>query len=154
MIKEVENLEEAKVCDKLLNKLIIDEYSYDKTIDKKFKVKDYFTSIYKDDNNKLLIYKSSDKIVGYIFTKKIEKGILIDGLYVEKPYRNNGIATDLINHVVKISKENKIKYIDINVMYENELAKNLYKKLGFNEFRVTLRKGDLYDPKNSKTNNK
>jgi len=145
MIKEVESLEEAKICDKLLNKLIIDEYSYDKTIDKKFKVKDYFTSIYKDDNNKLLIYKSDDKIVGYIFAKKIEKGILIDGLYVEKPYRNNGIATDLINYVVKISKENNIKYIDINVMYENELAKNLYKQLGFNEFRVTLRKSDLYD---------
>lgn len=153
MIKEVESLEEAKICDKLLNKLIIDEYSYDKTIDKKFKVKDYFTSIYKHDNNKLLIYKSDDKIVGYIFAKKIEKGILIDGLYVEKTYRNNGIATDLINHVIKISKENKIPYIDINVMYENESAKNLYKKLGFNEFRVTLRKGDLYQ-ENSKTNNK
>lgn len=153
MIKEVENLEEAKICDKLLNKLIIDEYSYDKTIDKKFKVKDYFTSIYKDDNNKLLIYKTDDKIVGYIFAKKIEKGILIDGLYVEKTYRNNGIATYLINHVIKISKENKIPYIDINVMYENESAKNLYKKLGFNEFRVTLRKGDLYQ-ENSKTNNK
>ena len=153
MIKEVESLEEAKICDKLPNKLIIDEYSYDKTIDKKFKVKDYFTSIYKHDNNKLLIYKSDDKIVGYIFAKKIEKGILIDGLYVEKTYRNNGIATDLINHVIKISKENKIPYIDINVMYENESAKNLYKKLGFNEFRVTLRKGDLYQ-ENSKTNNK
>lgn len=153
MIKEVKNLEEAKICDKLLNKLIIDEYSYDKTIDKKFKVKDYFTSIYKDDNNKLLIYKTDDKIVGYIFAKKIEKGILIDGLYVEKTYRNNGIATDLINHVIKISKENKIPYIDINVMYENESAKNLYKKLGFNEFRITLRKGDLYQ-ENSKTNNK
>lgn len=153
MIKEVESLEEAKICDKLLNKLIIDEYSYDKTIDKKFKVKDYFTSIYKHDNNKLLIYKSDDKIVGYIFAKKIEKGILIDGLYVEKTYRNNGIATDLINHVIKISKENKIPYIDINVMYENESAKNLYKKLGFNEFRITLRKGDLYQ-ENSKTNNK
>lgn len=153
MIKEVKNLEEAKICDKLLNKLIIDEYSYDKTIDKKFKVKDYFTSIYKDDNNKLLIYKTDDKIVGYIFAKKIEKGILIDSLYVEKTYRNNGIATDLINHVIKISKENKIPYIDINVMYENESAKNLYKKLGFNEFRITLRKGDLYQ-ENSKTNNK
>lgn len=153
MIKEVKNLEEAKICDKLLNKLIIDEYSYDKTIDKKFKVKDYFTSIYKDDNNKLLIYKTDDKIVGYIFAKKIEKGILIDGLYVEKTYRNNGIATDLINHVIKISKENKIPYIDINVMYENESAKNLYKKLGFNEFRITLRKGNLYQ-ENSKTNNK
>lgn len=153
MIKEVKNLEEAKICDKLLNKLIIDEYSYDKTIDKKFKIKDYFTSIYKDDNNKLLIYKTDDKIVGYIFAKKIEKGILIDGLYVEKTYRNNGIATDLINHVIKISKENKIPYIDINVMYENESAKNLYKKLGFNEFRITLRKGDLYQ-ENSKTNNK
>ncbi len=153
MIKEVKNLEEAKICDKLLNKLIIDEYSYDKTIDKKFKIKDYFTSIYKDDNNKLLIYKTDDKIVGYIFAKKIEKGILIDGLYVEKIYRNNGIATDLINHVIKISKENKIPYIDINVMYENESAKNLYKKLGFNEFRITLRKGDLYQ-ENSKTNNK
>ena len=146
MIKQVETLEDANECDKLLNKLILDEKQYDNTIDEKFKVNNYFANIFRDEENLLLVKIIENKVVAYIFAKKlnnnVSKGIgyLIDGLYVESEYRKQGIATDLINEITKICAMNNGEYIDINVMYKNDLAKKLYKSLKFQELRITLRK--------------
>ena len=65
------------------------------------------------------------------------RGYLIDGLYVEEEYRKNGIATKLIENALTIVKD--VDFIDINVMAHNKDAINLYKKFGFNEFKISLR---------------
>ncbi|MBR1376219.1 MAG: GNAT family N-acetyltransferase [Bacilli bacterium] len=140
MIKEITNEIELNRCDELLNLLILDERKYDQTIDEYFKVKDYFKNVIKG-NNFLLGYIIDDKIVGYIFIKNIDNSnYLIDGLYVEEEYRRRGIGKKLINKALELCKQRNAKCIDINVMYKNDLAKNLYKLLGFEEFRMTLRK--------------
>lgn len=143
MIKKVTNKIDADKCDLLLNKLILDEKQYDETIDENFVVSNYFNNIIDNPNNVLLAYYIEDEIVGYILIKNLntnDKVCLLDGLYVEENYRNKGIANQLINEALNISKENNCKYVDINVMYKNELAKEIYKKLGFNEFKLNLRK--------------
>ncbi|MDD2181106.1 MAG: GNAT family N-acetyltransferase [Bacilli bacterium] len=146
MIKRAETLLELKRCDELLNKLILDEKKYDNNIVENFVVRNYFSTIIKNKNNILLIKVIDDVIVGYIFAKMINSdtennlGYLIDGLYVEKEFRNQKIAKSLINKVIEMCILNKVSYIDINVMYKNELAKQLYKSLKFEEFRITLRK--------------
>jgi ribosomal protein S18 acetylase RimI-like enzyme len=38
-----------------------------------------------------------------------------------------------------MANENNALFIDINVMYENEIAKKLYKSFNFKEFKVSLR---------------
>jgi ribosomal protein S18 acetylase RimI-like enzyme len=140
MIKRILDGKDCVICDKLLNKLIIDEAKYDDTIDKKFIVKDYFSNVIKNKDNILLGNFWDNKIVGYLFLKKEDKGYLIDGLYVEEDYRNQGIAKSLIEEAIKIVKEKEVSSLSINVMYENKIALKLYKYLGFKEFKIMLKK--------------
>lgn len=71
-----------------------------------------------------------------------KKGYLIDGLYVEKNYRRNGYAKELLKYALKLLKKETTNFIDINVLYTNEIAKKLYKSLGFQEFIITMRKNN------------
>ena len=142
MIIRVLDEERAGICDMLLTKLIQDERQYDNSIDKDFVVNNYFKNTIKNKNNILLCYEEDNIIKGYIYLKPVnsdnQKGYLIDGLYVDIAYRNNGIATKLIDNALTIIKD--VDFIDINVMSQNIDAINLYKKFGFNEFKISLRK--------------
>lgn len=145
MIKIVDTLEEADICDNLLNQLIIDEKKYDNSL-KNFTVNDYFRNVIKNHDNILLVDYEDNNVVAYLFIKKINdeslkyNGYLFDGLFVLENYRNKSIASNLINEGIFICRNRNAKYIDINVMYKNELAKKLYKKLDFEEFKLTFRK--------------
>ena len=147
MIRRVDNKKDADICDTLLNKLILDEERYDKKINKNFIVKDYFSNVIKNQDNILLIEEENNRIVGYVFAKKINDddvssyiGYLIDGLFVQEEYRHQGLGKRLLIEIIKMCESNGASYIDINVMYKNEDAKKLYKELGFNDFKVSLRK--------------
>ena len=143
MIIRVDDEVDASICDNLLTKLIQDEKKYNDYIDGNFVVKDYFKNVIKDEKNILLCYKEDEIIKGYIYLKNINEdnksGYLIDGLYVLEEYRNNGIAKELINSSLSILKSKNINFIDVNTMYKNKEANNLYKSLGFNEFKVSYR---------------
>ena len=134
----------ANICDNLLTKLIQDERQYDDSIDENFVVKDYFKNVINNKDNILLCYEEDEIIKGYIYLKLVnkdnKKGYLIDGLYVDNEYRNNGIATKLIENALNVIKKANISVVDINVMANNSVAINLYKRFGFNEFRISLRK--------------
>lgn len=144
MIIRVLDEERTNICDSLLTKLIQDERQYDNSIDVNFKVKDYFKNVIKNKNNMLLCYEEDEIIKGYIYLKLIDndnkKGYLIDGLYVDTEYRNNGIATMLIEKSLNIIKDTNVDFVDINVMSTNRVAINLYKSFGFNEFKIGFRK--------------
>ena len=146
MVIRVLDDERANICDILLTKLIQDERQYDKSIDKGFVVKDYFKNVIKNEENILLCYEENNIIKGYIYLKQIinnnKKGYLIDGLYVEELYRNKGIASKLIEKALNITKDNGIEVLEINVMSQNKKAIKLYKKYGFNEFKICFRKKD------------
>ena len=142
MIERVNSKADANKCDKLLTELILDEKKYDKTLDNNFIVKDYFVNQIKNPNNILLVYKDND-VIGYIYLRPINdniKNYLIDGLYVEENYRNKGIGKKLITEAIKYLKNINAEYIDINVMYDNDIARKLYKYFEFNEFKLTMRK--------------
>ena len=143
MIIRVFDDKRAEVCDDLLTKLIQDERQYNKFIDEKFIVKDYFKNVIKDDNNILLCYEEDNLVVGYVFLKQVicddVKGYLIDGLFVEKEYRNRGIATKLLKESLNIVKDKDICFVDVGAMAENKTSLNLYKSLGFKEFKINLR---------------
>lgn len=144
MIKRVLNEEEANSCDKLLTKLIREESLYDNVIFIDFIVNDYFKNVIKNKNNILLVYEENGIIEGYIYLKAIKDeeqiGYLIDGLYVEEEYRNQKIATKLLEYSLSILSEKKISFVDINVLSKNTIAKKLYKKIGFEEYKIQMRK--------------
>lgn len=144
MIIRVLDEERASTCDILLTKLIQDERQYDNSIDKDFVVNNYFKNIIKNENNILLCYEEDNIIKGYIYLKPVNNDsqncYLIDGLYVDNEYRNKGIATKLIENALNVIKETNAAVVDINVMANNSVAISLYKRFGFNEFRISLRK--------------
>ena len=144
MIKQVLDEKEANYCDKLLTKLIREESLYDNVIFIDFIVNDYFKNVIKNKNNILLVYEEKGIIAGYIYLKAIKDeeqiGYLIDGLYVEEEYRNQKIATKLLEYSLSILSEKKISFVDINVLSKNTIAKKLYKKIGFEEYKIQMRK--------------
>ena len=144
IIKKVSEVLEANKCDELLNKLILDERKYNDNIDSDFIVKDFYKNYIDNNKTNLLIAVENSNIIGYIFTKIIEvesekKSAKIDALYIEEVYRNKGIATKLIEESINWIKDNSIDNITINVMYQNEVAKKLYYKLGFENYSLTLK---------------
>lgn len=141
MIKEGKNVEDANKCDELLTKLILDERKYNDLIDDNIVIKNHFSKMLDDEDVILLAYYLDKLIVGYILIRKINENLcLLDGLYVLEEYRNQKIASSLLNEAIDRCKKLNVKYIDINVMEKNELAKRIYKKLDFTEYEVKLRK--------------
>lgn len=140
MIERIYNEIDANTCDTLLTKLIQDEKNYDNTVED-IEVKDYFKNVIQDKNNILLGYKENNIVVGYIYLKHMSNNeYLIDGLYVEVEYRNKGIGKVLLQSGIDVLKELRCDHIDIKVLYANEVAMKLYKYIGFEEYRVTMRK--------------
>ena len=145
MIKEVKSELDANKCDALLTKLILDERKYNELIKEDIIIKDHFNKMLDDENIVLLAYYLEEEIAGYILIRKTDENIcLLDGLYVLEEYRNQGIANSLLNAAIDRCKKMNAKYIDINVMEKNEVAKNIYKKLDFKEYEIKLRK-KIYD---------
>lgn len=146
MIIRIIEEKDAKVCDELLTKLIRDESKYDKLISKDFKVQDYFKNVIKDSNNILLGYIIDNQIIGYTYLKYLandnKKGYLIDGLYILENYRGQGYAKKLLKYALNLLENKSLDFIDINVLGANEKARNLYKLLGFKDFKITMRKWD------------
>ena len=147
LIEKVENLKDAKTCDELLTILVQSERIYNENINDKYVVNNWFEKIYNKNNNIIYVAKDNNKIVGYIYCKitSIENGptiqleALIDGIYVLEDYRNQGIATALINKIKEWAKQKNIKYLLLNVLEENENAIRLYYKEGFLDFLKELR---------------
>ena len=144
MIKRIITTKDAKVCDGLLTKLILNESEYDKLLPKNFVVQDYFQNVIKDEKNILLGYIVDKQIIGYTFLKNIIKnentGYLIDGLYIEETYRHKGYAKELLEYSLNLLKKENPVFIEINVLYANKIARNLYKSLGFQDLKITMRK--------------
>lgn len=131
------NVEDCSILDTMLTKLIMDERKYDKSIDKNFKVQNFYQNVL-GKNNIIYLCEEENKIIGYVYTIINSENAVIDALYVEECYRNKKIATTLITEIIKVINEKNIYKILINVMSDNIVAKNFYLSLGFKPFRETL----------------
>ena len=140
-IKQVTNVVDADRCDELLTKLIQDERQYNDTIDEDYIVTNHFNKMLDDENIIILGYYINEIIVGYILIRRTSNNTcLLDGLYVEKEYRNKGIGKSLLTEAISRIKNMNVKYVDINVMYNNIIAKHIYEKLGFVGYEIKMRK--------------
>lgn len=140
-IKQVTNVVDADRCDELLTKLIHDERQYNDTIDDNYIVTNHFNIMLDDENIIILAYYINEIIVGYILIRRTSNNTcLLDGLYVEKEYRNKGIGNSLLKEAISRIKNMNVKYVDINVMYNNIIAKHIYEKLGFVGYEIKMRK--------------
>ena len=131
------NVEDCSILDTMLTKVIMDERKYDKSIDKNFKVQNFYQNVL-GKNNIIYLCEEENKIVGYVYVIINAEDAVIDALYVDECYRNKKVATTLVTEIIKVINEKNIHKILINVMSDNIVAKNFYLSLGFNPFRETL----------------
>lgn len=79
---------------------------------------------------KVIVYEKDDKVIGVILATCLYENVDILSLVVDKKYRNNHIATNLIDFL--ISELNpEVEVITLEVAINNIPAINLYKKFGF-----------------------
>lgn len=88
--------------------------------------------------SKRLEYKEANLSIGFLDYSLIYDRIEIDNINVLEEYRNKKIGTQLLEHLIKISKEKEVKNITLEVRKSNKVARHLYKKIGFKE--VAIRK--------------
>lgn len=102
-------------------------------------------SLFLSNGGYYLIWYENDTILGWIgvgitfdpFTDE-EIGIIPE-LYVLPPHRNKGIAKKLCHAAMNNFRKQKCKRVQLNV-FENNLAKNLYRILGFRDIYTTMEK--------------
>lgn len=108
-------------------------------------------SIEEEMNNmlaKFLIAKDEQKVVGFAMCWFVMDECHIGNIAVHPDYRNQGIATELLNNLlVGCKKEHGTKNLLLEVRVSNEPAINLYKKLGF--YELVIRKQYYKNPDNS-----
>lgn len=84
---------------------------------------------------KLLGYIKENKIVGYLYYSEIYERVEINQLEVQSANRNCGIASKLMDYLIKIVNKN----ITLEVREDNFEAVNLYEKFQFQ--KKSVRKG-------------
>ena len=83
-------------------------------------------------------YLEDKKSIGYLEYSLIYDRMEIDNFFVSEEYRNKGIGTKLLAHLVSLAISYRVVNITLEVRVSNQTAINLYKKFGFRE--VALRK--------------
>lgn len=102
------------------------EYAKDVTLEDKKKIESYVqTDIQKElENVQMILVKG--QIVGCLIVTKQDDGMLIDEIYLDEAYRNQGIGTDSLKQLLK-----KYSTLYLWVYKLNYRAFSLYQKLGF-----------------------
>ena len=96
----------------------------------------------------LLVAEENDKIVGYISAQRGGLKRIAHSAYIVvgilQNYRGKGIGTEFFKQLDNWAEEKKITRLELTVICENEVAKNLYEKSGF-EIEGIKRKSVLVD---------
>lgn len=90
-------------------------------------------------NNSSIVYELDNKIVGYNFIHLWGSFAWFGPLGVHPEYHGRGIGKALINHTIKILKEDyNISTIGINTMPESSYNVGFYMNMGFNPLKLSL----------------
>lgn len=90
-------------------------------------------------NSKYIVAKINSEIIGFAGYWKAVDDVHITNIVTAKFYRNKGIANIMLEHLIKLAKqEQNITSITLEVKSDNIAAKKLYEKFNFNV--VGLRK--------------
>lgn len=80
---------------------------------------------------KHFVYEKGGEVVGFYIISCIADLVEIFTIAVDKDYREDGIGSKLLDHVINYARENKASEIWLEASTKNVSAINLYKKYGF-----------------------
>ena len=89
---------------------------------------------------RFVVYHIEDKVaIGFLCLEKTTDWLYsIKYVYVDPKYRKRGIGTKLLNHATILAKEKGAKKVNLNVYFNQNKTRELYKKQGFNEIGFTV----------------
>jgi len=87
---------------------------------------------------KKIEYIENEKAIAVLDYSLIYDRIEIDNIIVNEEYRNKKIGTKLLEYIIKLSEEQGLSNITLEVRKSNAIARHLYEKMGFKE--VAIRK--------------
>ena len=94
------------------------------------------------ENSRFFVAITKDEVSGYIGANNVLGEVYIDNIAVFYNYREFGIGTALLKHLINVSKDENCDLLTLEVRVSNKPARKLYEKLGFKE--VGVRK-NFYD---------
>jgi len=114
-----------------------------------FNLKKWISLSYKEKNNKTIIIKIDDWIIGHLSIKeKKEQGSAhLFHLIIDPNYHRKGFAKKLILYAEELINNDNIKKITLNVAKKNQAARQLYYALGYAD-KETTRSGSIKMEKN------
>lgn len=137
--------DDVKTINHYLTLLIREERQYDSGINKYFIVTNMYENYIDDTSKIILVAEDNGYIAGYLYGYIIPPDITykrtisqLDALYVVRNYRQQGVATALIEAFKKWSVSQKANSMEVKVWSDNIRAKSLYKQQSFETKKETM----------------
>ena len=141
-------LSDIKAIQKLNHELFkLEKKSFDSTLITDWPLsqagKKYFEDLI--NNEYVIVATDNNIVIGYLAGSINEKGSYsmiqygdINNMFLDEKYRGQGIGKTLIDNFKKYCIDNGIQNLKVVASFKNKDAQKFYKKLGFNEFDITL----------------
>lgn len=82
-------------------------------------------------NSELIFITENDKQIGSLILCTNENKASIFSVSILEKWRGKGYSKKLVQSAIDLSKSKGIKIIELSTELDNDVANNLYKKLGF-----------------------
>ncbi len=83
-----------------------------------------------------LVIEYKGKVIAYAIAAKEGKRLHLLNFAVHPEYRGLGLGKLLLDRILRLAKKKGLKEVYLEVEHDNEIAKNLYRKMGFKEIKV------------------
>lgn len=104
-------------------------YMMGKFFSRKKYIKEMGCQFYSNENMKwYILYNNISDIISFASIEEKKNYYYLDNVYTIEKYRNNGYSKKILKKILEENKEKPIKLIS-----NNNIAINMYKKLGFKE---------------------
>ena len=113
---------------KLIQYKLASILAYDKkiTAEEKERITNFVKNSIPNQINDYKVIEIDNKIIGCLYIESYQDGILLNEIYLEEEYRNQGIGTDIIKNILQNNSK-----VYLWVYKENEKALKLYQSLNF-----------------------
>ncbi|MGY8750400.1 MAG: GNAT family N-acetyltransferase [Fidelibacterota bacterium] len=107
-----------------------------------FNFKKWVELSYKESNIESFSWKNDMWIIGLgniRFNENTQKAHAFH-IFTDPKYRNQGLATKMLEHLESLAKNKNMEALTINVVPKNNSAKALYEKIGFKNIKSSKKK--------------
>ena len=108
----------------------------------------FVEGVLEEDPCQVLVAEADEKIVGYILyiikprtrlVKRHSCAVIYD-LYVFPEYRGRGIGSSLLREALRRIRDRGVECVELTVWVRNKRALDLYKRFGFTEYIIRMRR--------------